>query len=76
MCVALPGTVLSVNGNHARVGFHGNEIDAQAGLVTVKPGDRVLVHAGCILQKVTQDEAEEMERLFEDLQEAAGTSHV
>ena len=70
MCVALPGTVLSVNGNHARVGFHGNEIDAQAGLVTVKPGDRVLVHAGCIIQTMREeqaDEVEEMFRLIEDL---------
>ena len=70
MCVALPGTVLSVDGNHARVGFHGNEIDAQAGLVTVKPGDRVLVHAGCIIQTMREeqaDEVEEMFRLIEDL---------
>jgi len=70
MCVALPGTVLSVNGNRAKVGFHGNEIDAQAGLVTVKPGDRVLVHAGCIIQTMPEeqaDEVEEMFRLIEDL---------
>ncbi len=70
MCVALPGTVLSVNGSRAKVGFHGNEIDAQAGLVTVKPGDRVLVHAGCIIQTMPEeqaDEVEEMFRLIEDL---------
>ncbi|MBQ3790610.1 MAG: HypC/HybG/HupF family hydrogenase formation chaperone [Lachnospiraceae bacterium] len=70
MCVALPGTVLSVNGNRAKVGFHGNEIDAQAGLVSVKPGDRVLVHAGCIIQTMPDeqaDEVEEMFRLIEDL---------
>ena len=70
MCVALPGTVLSVNGNRARVGFHGNEIDAQAGLVTVRPGARVLVHAGCIIQTMSEeqaDEVEEMFRLIEDL---------
>ncbi|MBR5115634.1 MAG: HypC/HybG/HupF family hydrogenase formation chaperone [Lachnospiraceae bacterium] len=64
MCVALPGTVLSVNGNHARVGFHGNEIDAQAGLVTVKPGDRVLVHAGCIIQTMREEQADEVEEMF------------
>jgi hydrogenase expression/formation protein HypC len=34
----------------------------------VKPGDRVLVHAGCIIQKVTAKEAEEMEELMRDLE--------
>ena len=39
--------------------------------VNVKVGDRVLVHAGCILQVVTASEAEEMEQLFSELNEAA-----
>ncbi len=64
MCVAMPGTVLSVNGRRARVGFHGNEIDAEAGLVTVNPGDRVLVHAGCIIQTMREEQAEEVEEMF------------
>ena len=68
MCVALPGTVLSVNGNRAKVGFHGNEIDAQAGLVSVKPGDRVLVHAGCIIQTMDDKLADEMVELFNEIE--------
>lgn len=70
MCVAMPGTVLAVNGRKARVDFQGNTVDAEAGLVTVRPGDRVLVHAGCIIQTMSDqeaDEAEEMFRLIEDL---------
>ncbi len=70
MCVAMPGTVLSVAGHEARVDFHGNVVNAEAGLVSIKPGDRVLVHAGCIIQTMTQaeaDETEEMFRLIEDL---------
>nr|WP_027871863.1 HypC/HybG/HupF family hydrogenase formation chaperone [[Eubacterium] cellulosolvens] len=67
MCVALPGEVIEVNGTDALVDFSGNRVMAKAGLTEVKPGDRVLVHAGCIIQRVTVQEAEEMEALMRDL---------
>lgn len=50
MCVAVPGTVVSIEGNRAQVDFSGNLVEAQIGLVPVQVGDAVLVHAGCILQ--------------------------
>lgn len=68
MCVALPGVVLEVKGKTAVVDFSGNKVNARTGLVEIEKGDRVLVHAGCILQKVSQSEAEEMERLFRELE--------
>lgn len=67
MCVALPGTVIKVKDHSAVVDFSGNKVEAEAGLLDVKPGDKVLVHAGCILQKVSMKEAEEMEELFKEL---------
>lgn len=67
MCVALPGIVKKLDGNRAVVDFNGNQIEARAGLIDVTEGDRVLVHAGMILQKVSSSEAEEMERLFEEI---------
>ena len=70
MCVAMPGTVLEVKGHKARVDFRGNELEAEAGLVQVAPGDAVLVHAGCIIQVIDPAQAEEtfeMFRLIEDL---------
>jgi hydrogenase expression/formation protein HypC len=69
MCVALPGRVVSVDGEYAQVDFAGNEVRALAGLVKVKPGDRVLVHAGCILQKLAADEADDMEEIFREIGE-------
>ncbi|MGI5989644.1 MAG: HypC/HybG/HupF family hydrogenase formation chaperone [Lachnospiraceae bacterium] len=71
MCVALPGKVVSVDGEYAQVDFEGNEVRALAGLVKVKPGDRVLVHAGCILQKLSETEAENMEEIFREIGEFA-----
>lgn len=68
MCVALPGTVIEVKEKIAKVDFNGNIVNARAGLVDVVPGDRVLVHAGCIMQKVTSSQAAEIEDLFKELE--------
>ena len=70
MCVALPGTVVKVNGRKATVDFSGNTVEAEAGLVRIKPGDKVRVHAGCILQVLAEEEGRELEELFKELEEA------
>jgi len=67
MCVALPGVVKEVNDTTAVVDFSGNEVSAMLGLVPVKAGDRVLVHAGCILQVLREEEARELESIFSDI---------
>ena len=67
MCVALPGKVLEVKGDVAVCDFNGNIVEARAGLVDVVQGDHVLVHAGCILQKVSQGEAEDLQNLMNDI---------
>ena len=65
MCVALPGKVIEIKDRDAVVDFSGNQVTARAGLVDVKVGDYVLVHAGCVIQKVTQQDMEEMKKLNE-----------
>ena len=65
MCVALPGKVIEIKERDAIVDFNGNQVTARAGLVDVKIGDYVLVHAGCVIQKVTQQDMEEMKKLNE-----------
>ena len=72
MCVALPGRVIEIEGTTAVVDFQGNKVRAEAGLVCVKPGDSVLVHAGCILQVLSEEEGTQLTELCEDLEEAAG----
>jgi len=69
MCVAMPGKVISVHGRIAVVDFAGNRMNAEAGLVAVKPGDSVLVHAGCILQVLPEDEANILADLFAELED-------
>ncbi len=69
MCVALPGEVIEVKGHTAIVDFSGNRVKAEAGLAEIVPGDRVLVHAGCIIQKLDNSEADIMEDLFREIEE-------
>ncbi len=69
MCVALPGKVIEIKDRDAVVDFNGNQVTARAGLVDVKVGDYVLVHAGCVIQKVTQQDMEEMKNLKEQMGE-------
>ena len=58
-----------MDGTKAEVEIRGNRLQAEAGLVQVKVGDHVLVHAGYILQVISESENEEMEALWTELQE-------
>ncbi|MBO5154182.1 MAG: HypC/HybG/HupF family hydrogenase formation chaperone [Eubacterium sp.] len=69
MCVAMPGKVIEVYEKDALVDFSGNRVRAIAGLVPVAVGDYVLVHAGCILQRLSAGEAQDLMDLFEELEE-------
>jgi len=63
MCVALPGKVIEIKERDAVVDFNGNQVTARAGLVDVKVGDYVLVHAGCVIQKVSKEDMDELANL-------------
>ena len=69
MCVALPGKVIKMDGTKATVDFSGNIVTAEAGLVNVKVGDRVLVHAGCIIQTMDASMADELEERFKEIED-------
>ena len=64
MCVAMPGKVIAIQGTRATVDFSGNTVEANAGLVNVRIGEYVLVHAGCILQVLSKEEGDTLTDLF------------
>lgn len=68
MCIALPGKVVSVEGNHAQVDFKGNKVDVNIGIVDATPGDYVLVHAGCAIEVMTKEKAVELIDIFNELE--------
>ena len=71
MCVAIPGKVISVEGSKAKADFSGNIVDVNIGLVEPKVGQYVLVHAGCAIEVMEKEKAEEIIELFADLEEYA-----
>lgn len=67
MCVAIPGKVLTIDGDTARVDFSGNIVSVNISLVDAGPGDYVLTHAGMAIEKLDPAGAEELMRLFEEI---------
>ena len=69
MCIAIPGKVLELSGSSARVDFNGNIVNVNTGLVEPQVGQYVLVHAGCAIEVMEQDKANEIIELFAELEE-------
>lgn len=60
MCLAVPGEVIAVADKKAQVSFSGVVRSVDLALLDgVKVGDFVLVHAGCAIQIIPEDEARE-----------------
>ncbi|MDR0571203.1 MAG: HypC/HybG/HupF family hydrogenase formation chaperone [Clostridiales Family XIII bacterium] len=60
MCIAVPGKLISTDGHIGRVDFNGNVVQALMGAVDAKPGDYVLIHAGCAIEVMDSGGAEEI----------------
>jgi hydrogenase expression/formation protein HypC len=69
MCIAVVGTVLNVHGDQATVIFQGNILEIEIGLVSAVPGDQVLIHAGCAIQKVSREEADSINSVYQEIME-------
>ena len=68
MCVALPGKVIEINSDMGKVDFNGNIIQVNMGVVNVKIGDYVLVHAGCAIDVISKDKAQEIYDIFAEME--------
>ena len=71
MCLAIPGKVISIDGNTAMVDYGG--VRKKASLLVlpdVKVGDMIMVHAGFAIAKVSEQEAQETIDALEMLDEA------
>lgn len=69
MCIAIPGKVVEINGTNAKADFNGNLVDVNIGLVEPAVGQYVLVHAGCAIEVMEQDKAQELIDLFTELED-------
>lgn len=70
MCVAVPGKVIEINGSKAKVDILNNVCEVNIQLVSPNIGDYVLIHAGCAIEVLKKDLAEEIIDLFNELEGA------
>lgn len=67
MCLAIPMTVLRIEGTKALVESHGVETTVDISLYPdLKIGDKVIVHAGFVIEKLDQTIAKEIEETWEE----------
>jgi hydrogenase expression/formation protein HypC len=67
MCVAYPGEVKAIDGRMAKVDFGGNVVDVNIGIVDVRVGQYVLVHAGCAIEAMSKKKASEIIEVFQEM---------
>jgi hydrogenase expression/formation protein HypC len=68
MCLAIPGKVVSVKEDKAKVDFgEGVLREVNVALVSVKIGEYVLVHAGYAIQVLDEKEAQETLSLWRQI---------
>ncbi len=68
MCLAVPGKVLSKDGEHAKVDFGGGIVrEVNVSLVDVDVGQYVIVHAGFAIQVMNEEEAKEVLDLWQQI---------
>jgi len=68
MCIAMPGKIVELDGMKAKVDFKGTVVNVNIGLIDARVGDYALVHAGCAIEIMAKDKAEELIELFESLE--------
>ncbi len=71
MCLAIPAKIVTIEEDEAKVDF-GNGVlrEVNIALVEARVGDYVLVHAGFAIQILSEEEAEETLRLWNEILEA------
>jgi len=67
MCLAIPGKVISIEGDRAKVDFGGVRREINISLVDTSIGDYVIVHAGFAIEILDQEEAEKTLDLIREI---------
>ena len=70
MCLAIPAKIISIDPARgtAEAEVRGNRLTVNVRLVEAAPGDYVLVHAGCAVEVLQSDAAQELFALYAELE--------
>lgn len=75
MCFAVPGKITKIEGSYALVDFGGAQRKVNILLLEgVEVGDYVLVHVGYAIQKVSEQDAHETIKLWNEILGAEGNN--
>lgn len=69
MCVALPGRIVSIDGDTAKIDFSGNTVNVNIGIIDAKVDQYVLVHAGVAIEVMDKEKAQDIIDLFAEIEE-------
>ncbi|MDV4150231.1 HypC/HybG/HupF family hydrogenase formation chaperone [Clostridium sp. AL.422] len=73
MCLAIPGEIIELSKDTARVSIMGLESEINIQIIEEpKVGDYVLIHAGCAIKKIDIEYFEELTEMLELLSEVEG----
>ncbi len=67
MCLAVPGRIVSIQGDEAMVDFGGVTRKANVSLVEVGKGDYVIVHAGYAIQILDEEDAKKSLETWDEI---------
>ncbi len=66
MCLAIPGKIVSINGEMGDVDFGGVTRSANLSMVDAEVGDWAVVHAGFAIQIMDEEDAQETLKLWNE----------
>jgi len=69
MCVAVSARVIETDERAGKVDVRGNILNVGIAVRNVKPGDYVLIHAGCVIEVIKKEQAEEIADLLRELED-------
>lgn len=67
MCLAIPGKIVSINGDMGDIDFGGVTRQANLSMVDAVVGDWAVVHAGFAIQIMDEEDAQETIRLWNEV---------
>jgi len=68
MCLSVPGKVISLDGSRARVQIGEVTCEVSTKLIEeVEIGDYLLIHAGFAIEKLSQEKADEILKLLNEI---------
>ncbi|MEX2602976.1 MAG: HypC/HybG/HupF family hydrogenase formation chaperone [Gracilimonas sp.] len=76
MCLSIPGKITAIYDDTASISVGGSEVEASLQLLDdVKVGEYVLVHSGFALQRISDEEAQNMLEVIRAMDDMAESEH-